>query len=317
LTTASFGLEFGQPSITLVSLFLLILSESCLGGQNQTSSEYRLGTCRIEHLSYLFAWLVGLLRRLKPLRSTDSTAEVKVSSTGKSFRNETLVELLRKCLLVSVIDNKMLMDSALHLAQLLGNTTLLEKLNKLSSIYLSNLDVNEENTSIMTSKNLLIRQEDSIREAAKKLELVKQKRMKSKIKTMSNGDMGALNTWVVAKSWNSCPIGMLPRDVGSYGCLPVLDYDDNKQAGPEPSERKEMCELKQCSGKREASCITELIDNSSVKKMKETQVGYDSDDEDVFPAGGAAKGRLRIGGVWKQVGEQELHAIESGVRILV
>ncbi|KAK4841859.1 hypothetical protein QYF36_011604 [Acer negundo] len=287
------------------------------GGQNQTSSEYRVGTCRVEHLSYLFAWLVGLIRRIKPLCSTDSAAEVKVSSTGKSFRNETLVELLRRCLLVSVTDNKMLMDSALHLAQLVGNTALLEKLDKLSSIYLSNLDVNEENTSIMTSKNLLFRQEDYIREAAKKLELVKQKRMKSKIKTMSNGDVGALNTWVVVKSWNSCPIGMLPCDVGSYGCLPVLDYDDNKLAGPEPSERKEMCELNQCSGKREASCITELLDNSSVKKMKETQVGYKSNDEDVFPAGGAAKGRLRIGGVWKKVGEQELQAIESGVRILV
>ncbi|TXG48309.1 hypothetical protein EZV62_027603 [Acer yangbiense] len=108
--------------------------------------------------------------------------------------------------------------------------------------------------------------QDSICDAAKKLELVKQKRKKSKIKTMSNGDVGALNTWVVVKSWKSCPIGMLPRDVGSYGCLPVLDYDDNKQAGPEPSERKEMWELKQCSDKREASCIIDLLDNSSVKE---------------------------------------------------
>ncbi|KAK1556858.1 hypothetical protein Q3G72_013515 [Acer saccharum] len=146
----------------------------------------------------------------------------------------------------------------------------------------------------MTTKNLLIWQEDSICDAAKKLEFVKQKRKKSKIKTMSNADVGALNTWVVVKSWNSCPIGMLPRDVGSYGCLPVLDYDDNKQAGPEPSEWKEMWELKQCSDKREASY-----------------------DEDVFRAGGAAKGRLMIGGFWKKVGEEELQAIESGVRILV
>ncbi|KAK3188929.1 hypothetical protein Dsin_028490 [Dipteronia sinensis] len=151
----------------------------------------------------------------------------------------------------------------------------------------------EENTSIMTSKNLLIWQEDSIREAAKKLELVKQKRMKRKIKTMSNGDVGALNTWAVAKSWSSCPIA------------------------PEPSERKEMWEQKQCSDKREASCIIDLLDNTSVNKMKETQVGYESDDEDVFQAGGAAKGHLMIGRVWKKVGEQELQVIESGVRILV
>ncbi|KAK4858278.1 hypothetical protein QYF36_013762 [Acer negundo] len=110
--------------------------------------------------------------RLKPLRSTDSAAELKVSSTGQNFRNETLVELLRKCLLVPATDNKMLMDSALLLAQL----------------------------------NLLIWQEDSFREAA--------------------------------------------------------------------------------------------------KKMKEAQVGYELDYEDVFRARGAAKDRLMIGGVWKKVGER-------------
>ncbi|KAH7511414.1 hypothetical protein JRO89_XSUnG0205000 [Xanthoceras sorbifolium] len=280
------------------------------GGQNQTSSEYTVGTRQIEHLSYLFAWLAGLLR------STDFAAEVKVSSTGKNFRNATLVELLRKCLLVSAADNKLLMDSALHLAQLVGNTTLLEKLSKLFSNYLSNLDVFEENTSLVTSKNLLIRQEDSIREAAKKLEFVKQKRMKNKIVTMAN-DVGTLDRWVVAKSWNSCPIGMLPRDVGSSGRLPVLDYDENKQAGPEPSEREDMRELKHRFDKREANCNIKLLDNSIVKKMKVTPVGYESDYEDVFSAGGTAKGHLMIGGVWKKVGEQELQVIKSGVRILI
>ncbi|KAL5773555.1 hypothetical protein ACOSQ2_013479 [Xanthoceras sorbifolium] len=281
-----------------------------IGGQNQTSSEYTVGTRQMEHLSYLFAWLAGLLR------STDFAAEVKVSSTGKNFRNATLVELLRKCLLVSAADNKLLMDSALHLAQLVGNTTLLEKLSKLFSNYLSNLDVFEENTSLITSKNLLIRQEDSIREAAKKLEFVKQKRMKNKIVTMAN-DVGTLDRWVVAKSWNSCPIGMLPRDVGSSGRLPVLDYDENKQAGPEPSEREDMRELKHRFDKREANCNIKLLDNSIVKKMKVTPVGYESDYEDVFSAGGTAKGHLMIGGVWKKVGEQELQVIKSGVRILI
>ncbi|KDO54752.1 hypothetical protein CISIN_1g008111mg [Citrus sinensis] len=218
------------------------------GGQSLTSTEYGMGTYRMEHLSYLFAWLVGLLEGLKSLRRTNSSAERNIS-------NSFMVELLRKCLLLSATGNKLLVDSSLHLAQLVGNLSITEKLRKLSLICLSHLDGSEENSSLSRCEDM---QED-IPKAAKKLEFVKRYKMKRKVVMTADGDVGNRNRWVLAKSWNSCPIGMLPHDLGSSGRLPILDCDDRKQSGPQPVEKNEIMELNQYGGKREASCDIQLI----------------------------------------------------------
>uniref|UniRef100_A0A2K1YNZ5 Uncharacterized protein n=1 Tax=Populus trichocarpa TaxID=3694 RepID=A0A2K1YNZ5_POPTR len=42
------------------------------------------------------------------------------------------MEVLRKCLLVSLYSNKRLMGSTLHLAQLMGDSSMIDKLKKLS-----------------------------------------------------------------------------------------------------------------------------------------------------------------------------------------
>lgn len=271
-----------------------------------TSAEYSTGTNQIENLSYLFAWLVRLLGGLKTLGSAGSADEVQVSSAGKNKSNAILVELLRKCLLVAAVGDKLLVDSALNLAKMVSNTSITEKLNKLSLIYLSHSNASEEPCFITSSQNLLSQQqEDSICQAAKKLELIKQQKMKSKIVKTADANVGNLNRWVVAKSWNSCPIGMLPRDLGSSGRLPVLDCDDNKQTW----------ELNQCSGKRKASCNLQQFDNSIAKKMKDT-VEVSQSENDISSCEDA-EGHLMIGGVWKKIGEEELQTIKSGVRILV
>ncbi|XP_031268345.1 uncharacterized protein LOC116126810 [Pistacia vera] len=288
------------------------------GQRNQTSSEYKTETRPVEHLSYLFAWLVGLLRRLKPLQNTDPAAEFKVSAAGKNIPNAVLVKLLRKCLLVLPTGNKLLMDSAMQFAQLLGNTSLLEKLNKLSSIYSPHIDFNEENSSSLLSfKKLVLQHDDFIHQAAKKLELVKRLRMKSKVLNTADGKVETSNRWAVAKSYNSCPIGMLPRDLGSAGCLPILVCYDKKQSEPDLSERKERWELSLYSSKREASFNIQMLDNSRVKKMKATVEGCEMNNNKNVSSFEGAEGHLMIGGVWKKVGEEELHSIESGVRILV
>lgn len=276
------------------------------GRRSLTSTEYRMGTHGMEHLSYLFAWLVGLLGGLKSLRGTDSSAERNIS-------NSFLVELLRKCLILSATGNKLLVDSSLHLAQLVGNLSIMEKLRKLSLIYFSHLDVCEANSSLTRCKNL---QEDSILRAEKKLEFVKHYKMKRKVVVAADSNVGNRNRWVLAKSWNSCPIGMLPRDLGSSGRLPILDCDNRKQSGPQPLEKNEIMELNQYSGKREASCDIQLLDNSNIKKMKETVEACQSNTDDVSSFEDS-KGHLMIGGVWKKVGEQELETIKSHVRIMI
>jgi ribosomal biogenesis protein LAS1 len=77
----------------------------------------------------LFAWLVGQLKGLKPLRCKQSAAESLASSIGMNLSNAILMEVLRKCLLVSSYGNKQLMGSALHLAQLMGDSSVMDKLN--------------------------------------------------------------------------------------------------------------------------------------------------------------------------------------------
>lgn len=260
----------------------------------------------------MFAWLVESLKGLKPPRQNFSAAEIEVYPTETNVSKTFLLELLHKCLLVSASGNKQLMDSALHLAELMGQSFLIKKLKKLLSFGSLNLVVTEEEMPSMT--NLLTQQEESISQAAKKLELVKLNRAKNKVVETRSGDVENMNRWVVSRSWNPCPIGMLPHTLGSSGCPPVLEHHDVHSKVPESSERKGNWDLNRCNSKREASCDIQQIDNSSVKKRKETMEACASD---ALPSMEGVKGHLMIGGIWMEVGEDELLAMESDVRILV
>lgn len=130
----------------------------------------------------------------------------------------------------------------------------------------------------------------------------------------------------MAKSWNPCPISMLPRDLDSSGHLPALDCADDDKKPVHSSEWKQSWELKQGSSgdipfsyypsvertgsKREAGCDIYLLDKPSVKKMRETADSFESG------LSGDDKGCLMINGVWKKIGEEELLTIMPDVRIL-
>ncbi|XP_068308204.1 uncharacterized protein [Pyrus communis] len=283
-------------------------------GGISTSSDRRAEVLQVEHLSSLFAWLVQNFEGLKPRHEMDSAAEIKVSSAGKTLSKAILMELLRKCLIVSASANKKLMDSAAHLAQLTGDSFLVGKLHKLSSFVSSNSDGTEEDTVHINSNNQFKKQEESISQAAEKLELIKRRIVRSKVVKRIDADVGDTNRWVLAKSWNPCPIGMLPRAVGSSGRLPVLDVNVLEKV-PELVGRKEMWELNQCSVKRPSSEM-QLLDNPCVKKMRAAVDGSVSEGEDLS-SWEDVDGHLMIGGVWKKVGEEELLAVKSAVRILI
>ncbi|BFG25183.1 hypothetical protein CerSpe_114570 [Prunus speciosa] len=285
-------------------------------GWVRTSSDHRAETLQVEHLSSLFKWLVENFEGLKPHVEKDSVAEIKVSSGEKTILKAILMELLRKCLVLSASANNQLMDSAIHLAQLTGDNYLLGKLNKLSSLVSSNLDVTEEDDSLKHSNNVFKKQDESMSEAAKKLEMIKRRKIKKKVVKKTDADAENTNRWVLAKSWNQCPIGMLPRAVGSSGCLPVLDLNTVPEKVSQLLGRKENWELNQCSGKREASSDLHLLDNQCVKKLRETKDGCVSDSEHVSSIEDFS-GHLMIDGVWKRVGEEELLAIKSALRILI
>lgn len=280
-------------------------------GPEQLAPEYDTEFSKTDRLSYLLEWLAGNLARLEETETKESSTELNMPKT-------TLIQLLHKCLLVSCPNNNKLTSTALVLARITGNNTLVEKLTKLAMLHSSNVDINEEtpNLSLLSLESFLSKHSDSICQAAAKLEFLKLQLIKRNNVNTSSESEGRKRRWVVAKSWNACPIGMLPHDVGSSGRLPVLECNEDTEKAVKLLEREDDSELEKCSGKREAEYGTEVLDCSSVKKMKESEVGGEMNDEWEKSAKGI-EGRLMIGGVLRKIREEEVFAIASAVRVLV
>ncbi|CAK9314242.1 unnamed protein product [Citrullus colocynthis] len=273
------------------------------------SSDDKMESCQVVQLSSLFAWFVDKLNGIKLKRKGEVFS-------GKHIPKGVLIELLRKCLLVSAPCNKQLMDSATDLAQLLDDGSLVKKLNKLSFLNAPISPIpDEENPHQITSENSS-NQVESLHEARRKLEMIKLRKRKNWATNPVDGNFGSSSRWTVVSSWTPCPIGMLPRSIGCSGRPAVLDLNPEKEPGSEELKSKEKCELSNCSHKREASSGIQHLDSSIVKKMKETNENFPSQTENVESTEGV-KGRLLIGGIWKKVGEEELSAIQSAVRILI
>ncbi|KAM7524019.1 hypothetical protein LguiA_013921 [Lonicera macranthoides] len=280
-------------------------------GPQQLAPEYGTEFRKMDQLSYLLEWLAGNLAGLEETKTKDSSTELNMPKA-------TLIQLLHKCLLVSCPNNSKLTSTALILARIIGNNTLVEKLNKLAILLSSNVDINEENSnlSLLSLESFLSKQDDSIRRAAAELDFVKLQLIKKNNVNTSSQSEGSKRRWVVAKSWNACPIGMLPRDVGSSGRLPVLECNEDTEKAVKLLEREDDSELDKCSGKREAEYGIEALDCSGVKKMKESEVGGEMNDEGEKSAKGV-EGQLMIGGVLRKICEEEVFAIASAVRVLV
>ncbi|XP_071736237.1 uncharacterized protein [Rutidosis leptorrhynchoides] len=284
-------------------------------GQKDLKPEHTRGFHQAEHLPYLFNWLVGILKDLKrKIPSTDTISSQKENIFPKS----SLIHLLKKCASVSssLGSNNHLATAVSALAQQTCNHTLVHKLTKLASLHTT---PNTDTVSIIEidPASFYNQQEKCLNEAAKKFEYLTQKlSQKSNSKTTKNN-----RRWSVVKSWNPCPIGMLPSDVGSSGVVPVLDVveDQNEHSLEEEDEeaRNDKCEVNDGSraNKREADCPLEVLDDSSVnKKLKED--GCVVEDSNSCAQSGV-NNVLMIGGVWKRVTEDEVISMASAIRILV
>ncbi|CAN1250130.1 Ribosomal biogenesis protein LAS1L [Linum perenne] len=353
LMITKFSKKEPELLLTLIKAVLnVIASQDFAGhmiGMRPASTEYNLLPSQTEGLCSVFLWLVGQLNELKLLFSKDAKAETRISSTGMSMSNAMLIEILRKCLLTSSCGNKQLMDGAKLLSQIIGNRSLTEKLNKLSSHYMSESDVPEDAKCNQSPYQVLIQHEKTLCQATDKLEkLQRQRGIQGRALTPTDGHAASSGRWVVAKSWNPCAIGMLPSDLGSSGRLPVLDQEDAGEKRmmpdsllfPEEDETRELEKsnnIKQCSNclqsleddvslkksgsKREAtSSDLDPEGGSDVKRMRETstsgkcswELGYDG-----MSSAGSLDGCLMMDGVWKKVGEEEVHGMKSGARILI
>ncbi|TYJ96103.1 pre-rRNA-processing protein las1 [Cucumis melo var. makuwa] len=273
-------------------------------------SDHKVESCQVVQLSSLFAWLVDKLNGIKLKRKGEVFS-------GKHIPKGILMELLRKCLLVSAPWNKRLLDSATDLAQLLDDDSLVKKLNKLSFVNVPISPIPDGENPNQTASENSFNQAESLREASRKLEMIKLRKRKNNLASNPvDGNVGCSSRWTVVSSWTPCPIGMLPRSIGCSGRLSVLDLNPENEPASEEPRSKDNRALNNSSHKREASSDIQHLDSSIVKKMKETNDKSQFETEDVESPEGI-EGRLLIGGIWKKVGEEELSAIQSSVRILI
>ncbi|EYU37440.1 hypothetical protein MIMGU_mgv11b003028mg [Erythranthe guttata] len=267
---------------------------------------------RNELLPCLFEWLVQNLKTSYPVSKKKESAEIKSSKTEKYLPKETVLGLVRRCLLLSYPGKNRLMSSAVTLAQLSGDATLLQKLKKFA--ILEQLSISEANTEISCTETLFSEQEYSIRKAEEKFELMmRQHRMQKKNEKPNLSE----SRWSVIKSWNSCPMGMLPHSVGFSGRFSSVGLiDDVCEEVVTSSDNKGDCVVNNL-GKREAEICTAEMDDTRVKRLEIVAEDCVMQDQDDVSEEEGTKGCLVIDGVWKKVGEEELSAIASAIRVLV
>ncbi|KAL2936378.1 Protein LAS1 [Bienertia sinuspersici] len=294
------------------------------GSEHFSLLQYDSEAQHILVLSSLFKWLVLVLKGLKITQHDD---QGRLTDTTDCLPKTLLMELVRRCLQISDPENGELLDSATVLSETIRDDNLRSKLLKLSSLTKLYPSLAEDTVSSLNT-NDLNHQEEYLRQAAEKLELVQCRKISSaSIPSTQDDIIEDTNIWTVAKSWNPCPIGMLPRAVGSSGCLPVLDHGINSQTSnamdteehlePASMDTERPHELRH-SNKREASFDIETISNLGTKRMKNLQDSEFSepDTSNSIASPDQIKGSLLIGGVWQKVGNHELQDITSRVGIL-
>ncbi|KAF9597838.1 hypothetical protein IFM89_021923 [Coptis chinensis] len=283
--------------------------------ESLSCSQSKAEDLQIEQLSSLVLWLIEDYKRVKQHASSIVRGnEIHNSSVDMNVVPKvTLAEILKKCLLYSP-GNRQLARSAMLLAQIIGSSSMVERLKKLPSLSLPNLDSAEQSSVRVDTAHIINQQDSSIRQAAEMLEFLKQRRNKGKAASMvaSSTDINSKGRWKVAKAWNPCPIGMLPCALGSTGVLPVLDRVVILPEVQKLPGGKESWEWNTCSG---MTYDVGLLEKTNAIEERNAVEDGQADDPDLLL--NPIKGQLMIGGVYKKVWAEELLAIESAVRILV
>lgn len=280
---------------------------------------------QVEQVPFLFAWLVSLLNGSKHFQR-NSSLEVKAPSTF-------LMELIRKCLLLGALGYELVLKSAFLLAEIVGGRVLKEKLIKLPLMHTSSASFRlEQGSTLVTAPTTLLEREKNLNNAGKRLDTVKLQLSK---KRGIDTDKTSIR-WRKAKTWSPCPIGMLPRIIGSSGRLPLLDNQNAQNISKQAQGNN--------NAKRGAEC-TRQLENSTCKRVKKGAEDSESNDvtfetcmeeaemdiehafdkteteaeENLMMWNDEEESRsyLMIGGEWKRVNDGELVGMASNVTVCV
>nr|AAL91200.1 unknown protein [Arabidopsis thaliana]AAO00916.1 unknown protein [Arabidopsis thaliana] len=280
---------------------------------------------QVEQVPFLFAWLVSLLNGSKHFQR-NSSLEVKPPSIF-------LMELIRRCLVLGALGYELVLKSAFLLAEIVGGRVLKEKLIKLPLMHKSSAIVPlKQSSTLVTASTTLLEQEKNLGNAGKRLEFVKLQLSKKKgIDTDKTG-----NRWRKAKTRSPCPIGMLPRIIGSSGRLPLLDNQNaksiSKQAqGNNNAKRGAECNRNQlekspCKRARKSAGDSESNDVTleSYEEEAEMEIEHAYEETETVAEENLmwndeeeSRSCLMIDGEWKRVNDGELSGMASSVTICV
>ncbi|KAG9157669.1 hypothetical protein Leryth_014189 [Lithospermum erythrorhizon] len=272
-------------------------------GEEYLSSQNIAQSCQIDQLACLFEWLLDLKHDQRKMSG---------GKPERSFNlpNATLFEFLHKCVMASTLGDNQLFPSPLVLAKMMGNSALADKLLKLPLPSVNAEADIEEFSSNSDSGSFFSAQEDSIHQATEDFELFKSSCPRNSNVKLRENPVEPKRRWKVVNSWKQCPIGMLPHSIGFSGRLPVLDINDDTEETETPNG-SDQDERGQSRRKREPEHDVAIIDDSSLKRMRETTWNCESDNSTLE----GLTGHLMIDGFWKKVSEDELNAISSAIKV--
>ncbi|KMZ59099.1 Las1-like family protein, expressed [Zostera marina] len=239
--------------------------------ENFCTSRTQENICELSHLSSLVFWLVMELKKLKNANPVIDETQNVMSSADIAPR-VSLMALLRQCLLLSASGNTDFLDSAMLLADMVGDKTMIEKLKIMSSVMLENPVLSNETTHMGSNEFNLSNEEHFLSQASEKLKILRSRMKESpssvKIQVAENENEPIKKRWTLVKSWSTCPIGMLPCPLSSTAFLPCLDMvpDGCKAKAIIRNDNKNMNESAVGTDKTSES---ELLEDPSVVKLHE------------------------------------------------
>ncbi|KAK4741965.1 hypothetical protein SAY87_025553 [Trapa incisa] len=315
-SSAGWRTLINQISSMAQNLLLNLLTEVLDRVETQESSIFEAGSDQWSSLGYggeagetdnlcsLFAWLIDTLK---------SGTEAHLSEIGMS--RGPLILILRRILMLAPW-NKQLMDSGVKLAEVIKENFFIDKVQKFQSLVSSNVDASDRIPPIESSSALFIEQEESMREASQKLSLFGLNCEDNKLVYSEDSKSATISgKWSIAKSWSSCPIGMLPPDSINLSRVPKLSCDAE---GRPVTEEWNCKELNSCACKRGPESLKDSTEEDSGPRKKRPRKGS-KETRDVEEVGLEVEGAgwLIINGAWEQVSQDYICANSEKVAELV
>lgn len=297
-----FSLNFAKMD-SFIALFLLTSAEE----SHVLPFQYQTEPSQVNHLCSLVSWLVTKLKASKDSGHISLINENGALSSDKNAVPKfSLQKLLRKCLTLSFLGDEYLADSVSMLLDMIEDDTQKEKLKKLILLRLQNWP---------TEDPMLLKEDDSIKKAAEKLEFLKQRLEKRRLKNLGslNCDTGEASTWTVAKSWVPCPIGMVPCSFSSTAVLPILDLvnDNRLEEKTIPTDDLQLVDNHHDNDGGDSDSHEDplLYNGRAAKKLRPSPEKVHVINLRQSPD--PIEGRLLINGAWVKVSKEELVSIAT------